>query len=120
MLYAYVQQSDGLMTLETSAGDTELSPLQSVNLYRIVQEWTGNLRTHNNPTSIEIKLYSDQNLTTLEITDNGTPFDPDCSQSRGLGIENIKHRIKALNGIWTVRHEGSTNVMTVKISTNQS
>ncbi|MDE5666432.1 MAG: tetratricopeptide repeat protein [Duncaniella sp.] len=120
LLYAYVQQSDGLMRLETSVGETELSPLQSVNLYRIVQEWTGNLRTHNNPTYIEIKLDSDPNLTTLEITDNGTPFDPDCNQSRGLGIENIKHRIKALNGIWTVRREGSTNVMTVKISTNQS
>ncbi|WP_300897306.1 ATP-binding protein [uncultured Duncaniella sp.] len=115
LLTAYAQKSDGTVTFLPPSTPIDLSPSDSIHLYRIVQEWTGNLRRHSDATAITISLTASRGETTLEITDNGSPFDPSATESQGLGLDNLNRRVKALRGSWTCQREANFNVMRVKI-----
>lgn len=115
LLTAYARKSDGIVTFTSPATGIDLSPSDSIHLYRIVQEWTGNIRRHSDATAITVSLTALRGETILEITDNGSPFDPDATSGNGLGLDNISRRVKALRGAWTCLREGNLNVMRVKI-----
>ncbi|MDN3689568.1 sensor histidine kinase [Cyclobacterium jeungdonense] len=66
-------------------------------LIRMVQECLNNAIKHASPTLISIKIYHEAGVPTLLIRDDGVGFDPE-SDSSGLGIKNLKSRIKAVNG----------------------
>lgn len=66
-------------------------------LIRMVQECLNNAIKHASPSLISINIYQEGDIPTLRIWDDGVGFDPQ-SYSSGLGIKNLKSRIKAING----------------------
>ncbi len=66
-------------------------------LIRMVQECLNNAIKHASPTLISINMHQEAGIPTLLIRDDGVGFDPH-SESSGLGIKNLKSRIKAING----------------------
>lgn len=75
----------------------------ALEIYRIVQEAVGNAVKHSGATEIEVSLKLEDTAVTAEIMDNGTYK---SSGRKGLGLESIQRRAKAING-------------TVKISTSE-
>lgn len=115
LLADYALKNDGFVTFQASGSDVSLNPQTSINLYRIVQEWVANLRRHNSATEVYVTLTQENGTTTIEITDNGEPFDPSSASHRGLGLENINRRVKLLRATFVTAVKDNHNVMSVKI-----
>jgi two-component system sensor histidine kinase UhpB len=69
-----------------------------LNIFRIIQEHLNNILKHAKATQVNIRLSQDENTVQLDITDNGIGFDTTKKQE-GIGIDNIKSRAIAFNGI---------------------
>ena len=66
-------------------------------LFRIVQEALNNIVKHSDASQINIHLYYDTFLLTMEINDNGKGFDAEKQQT-GTGLQNLKKRAAILKG----------------------
>jgi two-component system NarL family sensor kinase len=75
-----------------------LNPIIKVNLYRIIQEATQNIIKHANAKNVCIMFYLKNNSLILSISDDGVGFDSKKKRN-GIGLKNIKSRVKKLNGV---------------------
>jgi signal transduction histidine kinase len=71
--------------------------VDSFNLYRIVQEVLNNALKHSKATQIDIFVEVQSEYILIRIMDNGVGFDAEVV-SEGLGLQNIKYRMK-MSGI---------------------
>lgn len=70
-----------------------------INIYRVIQESINNIYKHSFAKKAEIQLYKYEDMIMLTIEDNGAGFDISENNSSGIGIENIKNRVNAINGL---------------------
>jgi signal transduction histidine kinase len=94
-----IEKSGFCATSFEKSGDCfdDLEGDKKLVLIRMVQECLNNAIKHASPTFISINMYQEAEIPTLLIRDDGVGFDPQ-SESSGLGIKNLKSRIKAING----------------------
>ncbi len=81
----------------------QMSPVQEMVIYRVVQEALNNVRKHAQASEVQISLRTDANEITVEIRDNGKGFDVGGarrakSQSGGVGLLNMRSRAQMLGG----------------------
>ncbi len=71
-----------------------------ITLYRVVQELLNNSFKHSDAHNIYIQLFYYENTILLMYEDDGKGFDLQTIQqkSRGIGLRNIEHRIKLIQG----------------------
>src|SRR6185312_4931495 len=72
--------------------DKRLSPVQSLNIFRIVQEALHNALQHSHGSKIIVNIYGDNNRSEIEIIDDGTGLDFLQVITEGNGIINMKKR----------------------------
>lgn len=89
-----------------------------ITLYRILQECLNNIIKYAKATEVNIQLYDYENVYTLTVEDNGVGFDTKILESKkGLGFQNIKNRLDAINGSLEVdSQEGQGTTIIVEIS----
>lgn len=70
------------------------------NLYHIIDELIYNTYKHGNATTVNINLNYNENLNDLDINyeDNGIGFIEHTEEKDGIGIKNIKTRLRLING----------------------
>jgi len=78
-----------------------LSYEQKLTAYRIIQHHTNNIIQHARAGKILISLRGDEEQLELRITDDGVGFDMDKTR-RGLGFINIRNRVEAHGGAFTI------------------
>jgi signal transduction histidine kinase len=84
-----------------------LSPEQSLQIYRILQEALNNALKYANATEINITLQStDNQLITCEIKDNGIGFDVEAAQNKGNGLENMTRRAEGIGAEFNIESNG--------------
>lgn len=103
----------------TGEGSTEkkLSPDQTLNLFRIVQEITQNIIKHAAATRATYQFNVTENNLSIQIADNGKGFDAEMKFNSN-GLTNIKERMKELKGtvtIVTAPGKGTQILLTVTI-----
>ncbi|MFT6959959.1 MAG: two-component system NarL family sensor kinase [Polaribacter sp.] len=69
-----------------------------VNLYRIIQEAIQNIIKHADAKNVSINFHLNNNTLILCIEDDGVGFDLKKKRN-GIGLKNIKSRVKKLNGV---------------------
>lgn len=69
-----------------------------VILYRVIGELLTNTIKHANADNIKISLFDEGNQFVLIYSDNGKGFSPEERASDGMGLSNIRSRIKSVNG----------------------
>jgi signal transduction histidine kinase len=69
-----------------------------LSVYRIVQELLNNIFKHSKATEASVQLSVQNTLLSISIEDNGIGFPKQPSQTGGMGLDSLKHRIHALNG----------------------
>lgn len=74
-----------------------LGQSRTIELYRIVQELLNNTLKHADATQVSIQTNQDGAAFNLIYEDNGSGFDQ-SEKSGGIGLENIKKRVKKLKG----------------------
>lgn len=89
----------------------KLSSIQSISLYRVIQEALSNCVKHSNATRIQIFLNFNKDNLVINIKDNGT----DCKNiNKGNGLKSITERINELNGL--VRFNSSSDGFSIHAS----
>ncbi len=86
----------------------------ALEIYRIVQESTGNAVKHSAASRIDVSLTLSEDGLEAAISDNGT-FNP--SGKKGIGLESVRRRAGAINGSVSIGpgESGGTEVkLTVK------
>ena len=83
------------------ADDLDLSPLQEVQILRIVQEALTNVRKHARATEIWVRFTQTGGELVIEVKDNGQGFNP-LAVKRGewphLGLQTMQERAEAIGG----------------------
>jgi len=96
---AKIEKSGFCKTAFEKTGDSfdRLEGDKKLVVIRMVQECLNNAIKHASPQLISIHLVEEGGIPTLLIRDDGIGFDT-ANASSGLGIKNLKSRIKAING----------------------
>lgn len=86
-----------------------------INIYRMVQEALQNIYKHAKAKTLKISFQLKNDVICLAIIDDGIGFDSNRSK-KGIGLKNIKSRVKELNGsvVFLSENDQGTTV-TVKI-----
>jgi two-component system, NarL family, sensor kinase len=81
----------------TEWDDCSFNELQSIMLYRIVQESLNNCLKHSGATSFHINCKVDKGLCTFSVSDNGKGYPAEVLDSAsGIGLWNILNRAQVL------------------------
>jgi signal transduction histidine kinase len=75
--------------------EVELSPTESLNLYRIMQEIIQNIMKHAQAKNVQIELSSTEKISII-VTDDGKGFETN-NQDRKSGLENMQFRANEIN-----------------------
>ncbi|MFD2201527.1 tetratricopeptide repeat protein [Shivajiella indica] len=74
-----------------------LSELQEISLYRVIQEWVNNILKHSGASKITIQLVRHEDELNCIIEDDGNGFDKQLlEKSKGNGWGNIQSRLKRI------------------------
>lgn len=79
--------------------DSDLSTEYELNIYRIIQELVNNAIKYSQCSTIEINIKKYEKVISIFVNDDGIGMD-DSSIKSGIGIHNIKTRVKSLQGIF--------------------
>nr|WP_305121943.1 tetratricopeptide repeat-containing sensor histidine kinase [Chryseobacterium sp. EO14] len=91
-----------------------------MNIYRIIQETLHNTIKHSGAGQYRLEFLHKDDLLQLIISDNGTASSQ-ISNSHGMGIHNIKHRIRLMQGVVQISTIKSfTYTIEIPLSANQN
>ena len=87
----------------------------ALHAFQIAQEAVTNAVAHSGASEIVIRLSEDARGVQLQIVDDGCGFDQGSALARGLGLESMKYRARAMGGDLRIdtRKPGGTSVTLV-------
>ncbi|MCI3937529.1 sensor histidine kinase [Chryseobacterium aahli] len=93
----------------------DLSEINKINIYRILQELLNNISKHANATEAELSINRHLNDINIIITDNGIGFNID---KKGVGLKNIQERLETISGEINIQSDldkGTSIVIELKL-----
>ncbi len=96
----HTRETGTLVTVD-AASDCVLDRDAQVVLLRVAQEALSNVRAHAGSGSAQVRLVSEDGLTVLRITDDGTGFDPE-QPTAGHGLRGLRERLALAGGTCTI------------------
>jgi len=88
-------------TFDSSINWSAYSSVIKINIYRILQELCSNVNKYAQAEYCDIKFVENENVLSIKVKDDGVGFDKTQAVT-GIGMENIKKRIKTINGKITI------------------
>jgi signal transduction histidine kinase len=87
------------ITFNNNVENTRFESQIETNLYRIICELFQNTVKHANASKVSLLVHYNEGKIIIQYFDDGIGFDPeDAIKMSGMGISNMKSRLKALNG----------------------
>ena len=93
-----ITNSNFKLQISSQLGNQRFNYKIEVILYRITCELINNTLKHASATQGRISLFSYNNQIEFMYEDNGIGFNPTDENLPGMGLTNIKSRVKSLNG----------------------
>jgi signal transduction histidine kinase len=93
-------------------------PEVGLHLYRIAQEALNNAAKHGEAKNVSISLSNNDGSTRLMVSDDGKGMSKCASATRGLGLQSMRYRARALQGelkIESIPHEGTVVVCELRV-----
>jgi len=88
--------------MESDIGDKRFFYDMEINIYRIITELLNNSLQHGNPEMINLKIFGKSSFLSVVYSDDGKGFNLEeiirDGQQRGMGLENVRSRVKSLDG----------------------
>lgn len=109
------------LTIETSLNDIKdiyLSPTQSLNIFRIIQEATQNTLKHSGANTFIVKGELKEERVVLTIHDNGT-FKISSENGTGSGMGNMKKRAKDISSEISLDTSGDGTKITLEFQVTE-
>lgn len=85
------------LELDPSINWETINSILKINLFRIIQEGSQNIKKHAEAQNAAISFTLDHSNICMAITDDGVGFDP-LETSDGIGLKNMATRVKYLSG----------------------
>jgi len=73
---------------------------KEVVIYRAVCELINNSIRHSGASKIDIELNKHEKFITLQFNDNGKGFNANCDEDNGMGLPNIRARVRSVEGVF--------------------
>lgn len=116
-LFRTLEQSKGIkFSLYLHPNTHTLGQSLGIELYRIVQELVSNTIKHSKASEVSLQTNFSDGIFNLIFEDNGVGFDANAAKG-GIGLENIKARVKRIGGelhIDTEKGRGSIFIIEIK------
>jgi two-component system sensor histidine kinase DesK len=90
--------------------DLTITVLSRRNIYLLVKEIVHNAIKHSKATTIELKMFTDEQTLYISVNDNGIGINPNNARPNGMGLGNIKNRVEKLNGTLTIENNAGAHV----------
>jgi signal transduction histidine kinase len=92
-------QTDLHVWASISLPPDDLTDVQKINIYRIIQEAINNTIKHAQATQIKVTIRQVEGELLLDIDDDGKGFNlREKDMPKGIGLKNINSRVSYLNG----------------------
>lgn len=117
-----VSSARRLSTVEISlvvrAGPKGEDPAAAIQVYRIVQEALGNALKHANAARIELRVDARDDISIIDITDDGIGIPEDLSANKGMGVRIMQYRADMIHATLGIRrlHPGTRVSVTCLLS----
>jgi len=128
LYYTYAQinklfehsEIDFISELPDDIIDLKITVLSRRNIYLLVKELVHNAIKHSKATTIELKMFTDEQTLYLAVNDNGVGINPNNARPNGMGLGNIRSRVEKLNGnLSTENNEGARISIKIPLSALQ-
>ncbi|MBK7999906.1 MAG: sensor histidine kinase [Verrucomicrobia bacterium] len=97
------------ITLECDHTATaQLAAVEAVQLANIAREAISNSLRHAKSTQVQVSLRQDNGGMLLQITDNGTGFDPESPHRFGVGLTSMRSRAHEIGGLFNIESSPNT------------
>jgi two-component system, NarL family, sensor kinase len=93
--------------------ETRLNFFQEINILRIIQELVSNTLKYADASQLSVQINRIGNDLNIMVEDNGRGFDPANTHNRGIGMQNVEDRIRALNGTIQVESQPTTGTSVI-------
>lgn len=113
-LGAQFEQRNGLPVTVRVQGEQQLPLAIEQSLLRVVQEGLSNIGKHARAQKVEIWLGISADSVRLEISDDGSGFDPSL-RGDGFGLRSMQGRVAELNGQFEIKSGGDGTKIAVQI-----
>jgi len=88
--------------------ELDISPNNSLTLFRIMQESLTNIARHSKATNVEIGMNKDSTSIIFTISNNGIGItDDEIKSKKSFGILSMKERATSLGGTFDISHKNS-------------
>lgn len=87
---------------KSTVSDELINTTTSNHLYQIIQEAIHNAVKHGKAQQIDVRLEQKGEKVALSIRDDGTGFINQNKKARGMGLEIIKHRCRAIGATYEI------------------
>jgi PAS domain S-box-containing protein len=86
------------IAIKESPGFPRLPIQQEFAIFRIIQEFINNALKHSKADSLQIEFTCNKDTVLIFMSDNGIGFDLKKLHDRGMGLNNVRSRIRPYNG----------------------
>jgi NarL family two-component system sensor histidine kinase LiaS len=93
----WAQRAEIDVAIDVSRDSPGLGLEKKQALYRVLQEALANIAKHSQASRVEIRLAHSDEAVRLEVSDDGTGFDPNQPRT-GLGLNSMRERVEGLQG----------------------
>ena len=91
-----------LFTLDSDLDDRRLPPGVETAIYRLVREALTNVRKHARASHAHVRISTGDGTVGVEISDDGTGFDPRADTNGHVGLLSMRERVESLGGTWSL------------------
>lgn len=101
------------VSVRRSGLEPELTPEQSLALYRIVQEGINNVLKHSGASRAGLEIANQDGVLSLALWDDGRGMPPESGLNGGHGLGNIRYRADLIGArvAWDHPEEGGTRLV---------
>ncbi|WP_222166401.1 sensor histidine kinase [Edaphocola aurantiacus] len=91
-----------------------------IELLRIIQEAFINILKHSGAYKVQLFMYADEGMLSLQINDNGKGFDVYAlPQTKSLGLQSLQNRIQDMNGTMAIESTKNGTALSVEVPLSQ-
>ncbi|MDB5285322.1 MAG: hypothetical protein JWR05_271, partial [Mucilaginibacter sp.] len=101
---------DFVSELPDDIPDLKITVLSRRNIYLLIKELVHNAIKHSKATTIELKMFTDEQTLYISVDDNGVGINPNNARPNGMGLGNIKSRVEKLNGKLSIENNEGAHI----------
>jgi two-component system sensor histidine kinase DegS len=104
----FQEENEIYVQFKSRGGFSDIRPVISLTVFRIVQEALNNIRKHANANSVMVNIEFMEDKLRLSINDDGVGFDVENIKARhediegGFGLFSMKERVELLDGKFNI------------------